>query len=98
MASKRGEEEEEDLTEEMKNLRELQRQELSKVRGREGRWAPSFGQALTTKRCLILVAFGLKCREYIGNSTVSNPFRFPTHNTLIISLEDWYCQFVLSNH
>lgn len=36
MASKRGEEEEEDLTEEMKNLRELQRQELSKVRGRVG--------------------------------------------------------------
>ncbi|NXY39591.1 DEMA protein, partial [Pomatorhinus ruficollis] len=33
MASKRGEEEDEDLTEEMKNLRELQRQELSKVRG-----------------------------------------------------------------
>ncbi|NWU26356.1 DEMA protein, partial [Dyaphorophyia castanea] len=31
MASKRGEEEDEDLTEEMKNLRELQRQELSKV-------------------------------------------------------------------
>lgn len=40
MASKRGEEEEEDLTEEMKNLRELQRQELSKVRGRAGGWAP----------------------------------------------------------
>ena len=37
MASKRGEEEEEDLTEEMKNLRELQRQELSKVRDRAGR-------------------------------------------------------------
>ncbi|NWW91373.1 DEMA protein, partial [Rhynochetos jubatus] len=36
MASKRGEEEEEDLTEEMKNLRELQRQELSKVRGWAG--------------------------------------------------------------
>ena len=40
MASKRGEEEEEDLTEEMKNLRELQRQELSKVWGRAGGWAP----------------------------------------------------------
>lgn len=40
MASKRGEEEEEDLTEEMKNLRELQRQELSKVRGRTSGWAP----------------------------------------------------------
>lgn len=38
MASKRGEEEDEDLSEEMKNLRELQRQELSKVGGREGRW------------------------------------------------------------
>uniref|UniRef100_A0A8C9NCK1 Putative adherens-junction anchoring domain-containing protein n=1 Tax=Serinus canaria TaxID=9135 RepID=A0A8C9NCK1_SERCA len=36
MASKRGEEEDEDLTEEMKNLRELQRQELSKVRGGAG--------------------------------------------------------------
>lgn len=43
MASKRGEEEEEDLTEEMKNLRELQRQELSKVRGRAGRRAPCQG-------------------------------------------------------
>lgn len=38
MASKRGEEEDEDLTEEMKNLRELQRQELSKVRGWDGSW------------------------------------------------------------
>lgn len=43
MASKRGEEEEEDLTEEMKNLRELQRQELSKVRGRAGGWVPCEG-------------------------------------------------------
>lgn len=33
MASKKGEEEDEDLTEEMKNLRELQKQELSKVWG-----------------------------------------------------------------
>lgn len=46
MASKRGEEEEEDLTEEMKNLRELQRQELSKVRGRVGGQAPSRGLGL----------------------------------------------------
>ncbi|XP_074020245.1 dematin isoform X8 [Numenius arquata] len=37
MASKRGEEEEEDLTEEMKNLRELQRQELSKVTSNLGK-------------------------------------------------------------
>ncbi|KAM6235136.1 LOW QUALITY PROTEIN: dematin, partial [Porphyrio hochstetteri] len=37
MASKRGEDEEEDLTEEMKNLRELQRQELSKVTSNLGK-------------------------------------------------------------
>ncbi|NXS79765.1 DEMA protein, partial [Erpornis zantholeuca] len=37
MASKRGEEEDEDLTEEMKNLRELQRQELSKVTSNLGK-------------------------------------------------------------
>ncbi|KAM4644941.1 dematin isoform 2-T2 [Amazona ochrocephala] len=37
MASKRGEEEEEDLTEEMKNLRELQRQELSKITSNLGK-------------------------------------------------------------
>ncbi|KAI6061450.1 Dematin [Aix galericulata] len=37
MASKRGEEEEEDLTEEMKSLRELQRQELSKVTSNLGK-------------------------------------------------------------
>eukprot|EP00076_Gallus_gallus_P033039 XP_024998577.1 dematin [Gallus gallus] len=37
MASKRGEEEEEDLTEEMKNLRELQRRELSKVTSNLGK-------------------------------------------------------------
>uniref|UniRef100_A0A8B9P633 Dematin actin binding protein n=1 Tax=Apteryx owenii TaxID=8824 RepID=A0A8B9P633_APTOW len=37
MASKRGEEEEEDLTEEMKNLRELQKQELSKVTSNLGK-------------------------------------------------------------
>ncbi|XP_062452692.1 dematin isoform X2 [Rhea pennata] len=37
MASKRGEEEEEDLTEEMKNLQELQRQELSKVTSNLGK-------------------------------------------------------------
>ncbi|KAM6294668.1 dematin [Aegotheles albertisi] len=37
MASKRGEEEEEDLSEEMKNLRELQRQELSKVTSNLGK-------------------------------------------------------------
>ncbi|NWV18499.1 DEMA protein, partial [Origma solitaria] len=37
MASKRGEEEDEDLTEEMKNLRELQKQELSKVTSNLGK-------------------------------------------------------------
>ncbi|NWV59215.1 DEMA protein, partial [Malurus elegans] len=37
MASKRGEEEDEDLSEEMKNLRELQRQELSKVTSNLGK-------------------------------------------------------------
>ncbi|XP_033926467.1 dematin isoform X1 [Melopsittacus undulatus] len=37
MASKRGEEEEEDLTEEMKNLRELQKQELSKITSNLGK-------------------------------------------------------------
>ncbi|NXE03116.1 DEMA protein, partial [Chaetorhynchus papuensis] len=37
MASRRGEEEDEDLTEEMKNLRELQRQELSKVTSNLGK-------------------------------------------------------------
>ncbi|NWY70676.1 DEMA protein, partial [Erithacus rubecula] len=37
MASKRGEEEDEDLTEEMKNMRELQRQELSKVTSNLGK-------------------------------------------------------------
>ncbi|XP_059586674.1 dematin isoform X4 [Alligator mississippiensis] len=37
MASKKGEEEDEDLTEEMKNLRELQKQELSKVTSNLGK-------------------------------------------------------------
>ncbi|XP_010187148.1 PREDICTED: dematin [Mesitornis unicolor] len=37
MASKRGEEEEEDISEEMKNLRELQRQELSKITSNLGK-------------------------------------------------------------
>uniref|UniRef100_A0A8C3U5M7 Dematin actin binding protein n=1 Tax=Catharus ustulatus TaxID=91951 RepID=A0A8C3U5M7_CATUS len=37
MASKRGQEEDEDVTEEMKNLRELQRQELSKVTSNLGK-------------------------------------------------------------
>lgn len=49
----------------------------------------------------MLIYFGLKCREYIENSTPSNPEAkpsFPFFNmqsfTLNCSLEDWLCQFL----
>ncbi|NWT06047.1 DEMA protein, partial [Mionectes macconnelli] len=67
MASKRGEEEDEDLTEEMKNLRELQKQELSKVTSNLGK---------------LILKEEMEKSLPIRRKTRSLPDRTPFHTTL----------------
>ncbi|NXK70649.1 DEMA protein, partial [Sylvietta virens] len=93
MASKRGEEEDEDLTEEMKNLRELQRQELSKVRGgvaareRLGtRWRRSQSVSLrpqvTSNLGKLILKEEMEKSLPIRRKTRSLPDRTPFHTSL----------------
>ncbi|NWY44025.1 DEMA protein, partial [Sylvia atricapilla] len=93
MASKRGEEEDEDLTEEMKNLRELQRQELSKVRGGlaagEGLgtgWhrpqCVSLGPQVTSNLGKLILKEEMEKSLPIRRKTRSLPDRTPFHTSL----------------
>ncbi|NXX36160.1 DEMA protein, partial [Nicator chloris] len=92
MASKRGEEEDEDLTEEMKNLRELQRQELSKVGGvaaREGlgmswhRSQPvSLRSQVTSNLGKMILKEEMEKSLPIRRKTRSLPDRTPFHTSL----------------